>query len=347
MTRGAAVFVTLAALALALPPVAARATSAPGKPAAAPPAAVQVIPPMCPVAPLSLPAFLDSLRVELAGGSTRCCDAGGGEPDAATVRVALAVEPCDAAAGRVIVTADQARAGRSIRREIGLEDVAAGARPRALALAVAELVRSIDAPASAPAPAPAAASAPAPPLAIAARPDGGDGGARPAIGAAADVELRIYPGRGTALWGGRLSLTAAGTRWQAALGVDAAAGDQHTQIGSVSIKTLALSAGGGPRFDLGNGTLALGLGAEVGWGWIAGAPELEGVRGSTGSGPTAALRALLAFEVRAARSVALRAAIEGGYTVLGVNAFADRTPAGGISGPSVIAAGGVGWAGGP
>jgi hypothetical protein len=341
MIRGAAVVVTLAALPLASAP--ARATSAPGKPAATPPAAVQVIPPMCPVAPLSLPAFLDSLRVELAGRSTRCCDAGGAAPDAATVRVALAVEPCDAAAGRVIVTADEVRAGRSIRREIGLEDVAAGARPRALALAVAELVRSIDAPASAPAPAPDAAPA----LAIAARPDGGDGGARPAIGAAADAELRLYPGRSTALWGGRLSLTAAGGRWQAALAAEAAAGDQHTELGSVSIKMLALGVGGGPRFDLGNGTVALGLGAEVGWAWIAGAPALEGVRGGTGSGPTAALRALLAFEVRAARGVALRAALEGGYTVLGVNAFADRTPAGGISGPSVIAAGGVGWTGGP
>jgi hypothetical protein len=340
MIRPGAVVVVLAAL--ALPPARARATSAPGKPAPAPPAAVQVIPPMCPVAPLSLPAFLDSLRVELAGRSTRCCDSSGDAPDGDTVRVALAVEPCDAAAGRVIVTADQARIGRSIRREIGLEDVAAGARPRALALAVAELVRSIDAPASAPAP--ATAAAPGPTLELAAHPDAG---ARPALGAAADAEVRIYPGRSTALWGGRLSLVAAGARWQAALAADAAAGGQHTEIGSVSIKTLALGLSGGPRFPLRHGTLALGLGAELGWGWIAGAPDLEGVRAGTGSGPTAALRALLAIEARPDRAVALRAALEGGYTVLGVNAFADRTPAGGISGPSIVAAVGVGWGGGP
>jgi hypothetical protein len=54
---------------------------------------VRVAPPACPIAPLSVPAFVDSLRVELAGRPR----------PPGTTRVALTIEPCDTATSRVHV----------------------------------------------------------------------------------------------------------------------------------------------------------------------------------------------------------------------------------------------------
>src|SRR5262245_12759073 len=101
---GARVAALLAALALPAATARAAGTGAPvaSPPPPAGPAAVQVIAPMCEAVPLSLPAFLDSLRVELAGRATSCCAASGRGTEPGTVRVALAVEPCDAAAARMI-----------------------------------------------------------------------------------------------------------------------------------------------------------------------------------------------------------------------------------------------------
>src|SRR5258706_10881939 len=140
---------------------------------------VRVATPACPIAPLSVPAFVDLLRVELAGRA---------RAPGATL-VTLAIEPCDAATARVRVgvTIDASPAGE---RDVGLEDIAVDARPRALALAVAELVRAQ--PASAPPLPPPAAPPPPPPVLP-----------RPTVGFSADALFELLPDRGTRLWGGR------------------------------------------------------------------------------------------------------------------------------------------------
>src|SRR5262249_20619277 len=109
---------------------------------------VQVASPACPIAPLSVPSFVDALRVELAGRP-----AGAG-----TTLVTLAIEPCDPSTDRVQGTVAGTATERASAREIARADVAATARPRALALAVAELVRTVQQPpAPPPAPPPVAA----------------------------------------------------------------------------------------------------------------------------------------------------------------------------------------------
>src|SRR5260221_182189 len=152
-------------------------------------AGVRVATPACPIAPVSVPAFVDSLRVELAGRAR----APGG------TLVTLAIEPCDAATARVHVevTIDARPAGES---DVGLDDIAVEARPRALALAVAELVRAQ--PNSAP-PLPSAATTPPPPTVP----------ARPTAGFSADALFELLPNRDTRLWGGRLTASIDDARW--------------------------------------------------------------------------------------------------------------------------------------
>src|SRR3954471_10069042 len=86
-------------------------------------AGVRFAPPECPIAPLSLPDFVESLRVELAGQAAA----------ADTTLVSLAVEPCDTATTHVQVTVTDVATGRGSARDIDLGDGALEARPRALA----------------------------------------------------------------------------------------------------------------------------------------------------------------------------------------------------------------------
>ena len=92
-----------------------------------------------------LTAFLDSLRVELAGRGLHCCALA--EPgDVTSPKVPLRVNiaqlgPCGTELERVRITVQKPDGLRTLDREISLSDVAPSARPRALALAVAELIR--------------------------------------------------------------------------------------------------------------------------------------------------------------------------------------------------------------
>lgn len=146
----------VAAVALALAVTPARAADA-GSP-------IRVSIPACPSYPFAVEAFLVSLEVELAGQAPPCCllappgtaaAAGTGGP-----LVTLALEPCGAGATSVsILLHDPARAQDTDRR-VGLGDIPAEARPRALALAVAEMVHTLLA-----APPPASPPAAPPPRA--------------------------------------------------------------------------------------------------------------------------------------------------------------------------------------
>ena len=75
-----------------------------------------------------------------ARAATRAADA---------VKVTLSIEPCDAATQQVGVAVDVADPPRTIERQVSLADLPPEARPRALALAVAELIREAGEPAQA------------------------------------------------------------------------------------------------------------------------------------------------------------------------------------------------------
>ena len=159
LRRGTALLVAAAIAAIAT--CAARAAHAADVPV------IRVFPPQCEAAPLSVDAFVDSLRVELAGRQPHCCVVGpGGDAAADAVKVTLSIDPCDPATDHVAVAVDLTDPPRSVERQVSLADLPPEARPRALALAVAELLRSAGMSASADAataPPPADQAPPAPP----------------------------------------------------------------------------------------------------------------------------------------------------------------------------------------
>ena len=320
------------------------------------PAAVVVAPLACSTPPVSLPAFIDALRVELAGASIRCCDADAphvaGAP-AATMRVTLGFEVCQPSAGHVSVSVADSLGGPGVRRDIDLDDVAPEARPRALALVVAELVgagpstSTSTSTSRSPPPSPTPASAA--PAAVAVEPAAATASTPglPSLGAlqlGADFALRFYPARDTTLPGARLWLSAALGSWAIEAAVDGAAGSHDYEPGEVTVRSLAAGLTLGPRWTLGEYVAGASLGADIGWTWIAGQSTNPGVVTGSGSGATGAVRARLGIERTVAPSVRVRALIDGGVMVSPVDATVDDVRAAGTSGLFVLGSVGVGYA---
>jgi hypothetical protein len=276
-------------------------------------AGVRVGTPACPIAPLSVPAFVDSLRVELAGRA---------RAPGATL-VTLAIEPCDAATARVHVgvTIDAHPAGE---RDVGLEDVAAEARPRVLALAVAELIRAQ--PSLTPAASPTAAAPPRP-AAIETRPEGS---------LAADAVLELLPNRDTKLWGGRLSASLARPRWSLGFFGEALAGEHGYDLGDVALQSFGAGLAAGPRWTAGRLTLGAAVVGALGWTRIQGHASEPGVTAGAGSGLTTAVRARVALSSIVVRVVSVRAFAEAGWMARGFDARVDGVRAAGLSGATLV-----------
>jgi len=282
-------------------------------------ASVRVATPACPIAPLSIPAFVDTLRVELASGA---------RPAPATL-VSLAIDPCDTATTRVHVGVTDASGPRAAR-DVGLEDIALEARPRALALAVAELVRGTDAPPPAaplPASPPALPRAPAPSLA-------------PAI--AADALVAYYPSRGTLLGGGRLAVAVAGPRARLALFGEAAFGERDYALGQVDVLSLGGGLVAGRRWPKGRFALEPGLVGALAWSRVSGEAGEAGISARAGSALTAAVRARLAAAALFVRVVEVHAFVEAGWVVRALDANVEGAGAAGLSGASLVLGVGLG-----
>jgi hypothetical protein len=288
-------------------------------------AGVRVAPPACPMAPLSIPAFVDSLRVELASGP---------RAEGSTL-VTLAIEPCDTSTARVHVAAITEPAGPSAGRDVGLEDIAWDARPRALALAVAELVRSAQASAVAPPPVVPLPVSPVPPV----PPPAEEG--RLGFGVAADGILQIYPARDTILGGGRFSLTLSRGPWNGALYGEAAAGGHSYDVGDVSLQSFGGGAVLGRDFAARRLVLTPALVGALGWTCIQGHADAPDVDARSGSGLTAAVRARLAAQTALAAAVSLRAFVEAGWMARAFDATVEGTRAAGASGPTIVVGLGV------
>ena len=288
------------------------------------PAKRSVAAPACAAPPTS---FARSLRVELAAIGPDCCVLGeAGE-------IALALDPCDPEAAQIaIVVADPAR-GRTERRPLPLGDVTPATRPRALAMAIAELVRTVTA--SPPAPA-AATPAPSPQPAPVARTS-----LRATVGA--EAELRAYPRRDTELWGGRLIAGAASERWFGAVALTADAGRESFALGAVAMRFVGVGLSAGPRITRGRFALALGATGEVGWGWASGEAAAPGVATDAGAGLVASLGARATLTAALAPHLELRAAVEGGVVVQGLRAEVEGSSPAGLGGPYVIVGLGLGF----
>jgi len=282
---------------------------------------VRVVGPACPIEPLSVPAFVDSLRVELAGRPR----------PPGTTRVTLGIDPCDTATTRVHVEIRNDAGAPGAERDVGLEDIAVEARPRALALAVAELVRveAADAapPPAAPPPPPPAAPVP-PPL---------------TKGVAADALVALYPSRDTALWGGRLSASLERPRLGLALFGEAAVGSHGYAEGSVALQSFGGGVVAGPRWVSGRITLAPALVGALAWARVQGHTNEAGVVAGAGSDLTAAVRARVAVSTIFVRVVSVRAFVEAGWVVRGFDATVDGARAAGVSGATIVAGVGLGF----
>jgi hypothetical protein len=314
---------------------------------AADPPPIRVTVPACASAPFSVEAFLGSLEVELAGHVPACClldrapPSPGSDPEnpgdpKLGLRVTLSIDPCDEGATAVDVRVRDPARTADLERRVGLGDIPIEARPRALALAVAELVHS------------ATASPPAPPAVTASAPLGapiaGAGGSSatprphvPWIYVSGILELQTHPGNNLTLWGVRPSVAVARGHWQAALDVDAMVGDPSVALGDVSTRLLAGTLAAGPRLSLGHLIIDLGACGRFGWAWMAGHTSNATAVASSGSAPFASAGGRLGIFLPTAAKVShLRALIEAGAMIHGVDGTVNGTTAAGLTGGYVL-----------
>ena len=312
-----------------------------GSPAgAAEPPPIRVSVPACSSTPFSVEAFLGSLAVELAGHVPACCLLDQGPPppagDAAPgLRVTLSIDPCDETATSVDVRVHEGAHAADSQRRVGLADIPLEARPRALALAVAELVHSATA--SSPAvPPTTTAKAPAPASAslTGVRDSGGASPPRvPWIFVSAMIELEDHPGANMILWGVRPSLALARGHWQGAFDVDVMAGDPSVSLGDVSTRLLAGTLAVGPRLSLGPLIVDVAACGRLGWGWMAGRTSDANAVASSGSALFASAAGRLGiFLPTAARVSHVRALVEADAMVHGLEATVNGTTATGLTG---------------
>jgi hypothetical protein len=298
------------------------APAARAQPGGAPSLAVRAPTTDCAAAPPFL-AFVEALRVELASSGPPCCAIVAPDAAQAGPGLALTLTGCDpGAAGFAIEVSDPAT-GRVQSRPISLADVAPDARPRALALAVAELVRSIEAAATPPAPAAAAGVAPtASATGIVAR-------------ASALADLRAYAGTRTVLWGGRLALSLDRGRWRGALALGAARGERQVSLGTIDVTLASAGLVFARRFVTGAWAFDVGPAGELGLGRVDGQTGQVGVTAGSGSGLTATLGAAVGAEAPAGRSLRVRVAIEAGGVLRRLTGAENGADAAGISGAYV------------
>jgi hypothetical protein len=303
---------------------------------------VVLSPPQCKADSFQLVPFLDSLRVELAGRGVYCCtlaNPGDGMPTAAALRVKVEIVPCTADADRLQVSAHAPSDSRVVEREISLADVAATARPRALALAVAELIRSLEQGVGGKTPEAIAVSSKAPFPSPTPSPSGA---LRPvALSIHVEAETRGYPTRDTTMWGGRARFTAHRRPLHVDLDLGANYARARGELGVVLLRSASAGLGLGPRFATRTVIADLGLRAEIGWAWIRGEPAFADVRTGAGSDLISNVGFRLSLEAPAQVKIRPSLTLETGGVIRGMKAEVSGQPVAGMTGYYLLAALGI------
>jgi hypothetical protein len=303
---------------------------------------VVLSPPLCKADAFPLIAFVDALRVELAGRGLHCCtlaDPGDGMPTAASLHVKMEIVPCAADADRVQVSAYSPADSRTVERQVSLADVVQPARPRALALAVAELIRSLgqglreESPETIAVPAQASAAPPPPLRSKAARPN--------TLSIHVEAEARGLPTRQTMMWGGRVRFTGHGRMLHADLDLGADYARAKSELGDVLLLSASAGFGLGPRFTIRNVILDLGPRAELGWAWIRGEPAFAEVRTGSGSDLISSIGFRVSIEAPAQVKLRPSLTLESGGVIRGVKAEVNGQPVAGITDYYLVAALGI------
>jgi hypothetical protein len=300
----------------------------PVRAAEAPPIRVSL--PSCPSAPFSIESFLGLLEVELAGHVPPCCvlaPPAAAANAAATpgLEVALSLDSCDAGATAVDVRVYDGGRGKGAERRVGLGDIPAEARSRALALAAAELVHSLaqepPAAAAAPPPPPPGPTAPAAPRRL------------PALVASGLVQLESHPGNNMFLWGLAASAAAGRGAWQGALDVQYLGGDPSMALGDVQTTVLAGALTAGPRLALGRVVLDFGATGRLGWCWMSGHITAPNALAGSGSALVGSAGGRLGVLLPTAAGPShLRAVVEGGAMIHGLEAEVNGARVAGLAG---------------
>jgi hypothetical protein len=303
---------------------------------------VVVLPSTCSALPGSADAWVALLRVELAADRIEVRSADAAAPSSTTSRVAMEAVPCEGSPVSATLTFSSGAIQRT--RTVALDDTEPVARPRVLAMAMAELVRSGVAVARPPAavvpaqldvrvrleaPPAARAEAPAPERAVAFFVAGetrafvqGAGGL---FGARAGAQVAIVP------W----------LAWVADAGVSASSA--HDQLGDVDGTIATLGAGLLGTGGTGDVRLGVGPRVEAGVGSFQGhatAPRATASRATTG---------LALFALSTAASFSIRGRLSGwlgldaGTSLYGFSARADDRHVSDFVGPMVSARIGFLW----
>jgi hypothetical protein len=308
--------------------------------AEAPPIRVSL--PSCPSAPFSIESFLGLLEVELAGHVPPCCvlapPPAGNDVAAPGLLVALSLDSCDAGATAVEVRVYDGGQAKAAERRVGLGDIPLEARSRALALAAAELVHSL-----AQAPPPPALAAP-PPVAPPAGPAAAPAPRRlPALAASGIAQLEAHPGNNMLLWGLAASLAGGRGSWQAAFDLQYLSGDPSIELGDVRTTVLAAALTAGPRVALGRVVLDLGATGRLGGCWMSGHITAPNALPGSGSALIGSAGGRLGMLLPTAAGVShLRAVVEGGAMIHGLEAEVNGAPAAGLAGGYLLVSVGFG-----
>jgi hypothetical protein len=303
---------------------------------------VVVSPPLCKANSFEFVAFLDSLRVELAGRGLSCCDLAPVDravPTAGTLLVTVEIVPCTPDADRLRVSARAPVDSRAVEREISLADVARPARPRALALAVAELIRWLEQGVES-----IAAEAITTPVRVATpAPAPSPSGPEEPVGFSIQVEAdaRRLPTRDTTMWGGRARFVASRRLLHVDLDLGGSYARAETEIGVVLLRSASAALGAGPRFATRTLVADVGLRAELGWAWIRGETALAEVRTGAASDLIASAGLRLSIEAPAQGRTRLGLALEGGGVIRGVRAEVSGRPVAGMTGYYLLAGLGI------
>jgi hypothetical protein len=325
------------------------------------PSRVRIEPPACATGPFDRASWLSLVRNELEtdGVHEVVVEAAPQGDDSSLAVIHMEVDPCREDATEVAVTIDDLVTRKTVRRVVALDDIPRTGRSRALALAVAELLRAswaevaltgspvADAPLPPPVrravllrlrPAVLAETAPVtvpviPPPVL------------PRSWLGGGFEVRTFPGQSGALFGARVFFSR--RLWEGfpmRLRVDAggAYGTAFARHGEIdlwmaSVGVGALFGGGNDQFDL-----TLGPRIEGGWAGARGRPEMGDATGGEGNGPL--LVATLTTTLRATlwRSLWVALDVSIGQTLVHVTVYDGSDRAAGLRGPSLAAAGVLG-----
>jgi hypothetical protein len=313
------------------------------RPARAQSQAVRVTAGSCTKTPWSVTAWSELLRVELAADGVAVEPTGDAGPsDSDAPRVELAPASCDDAATTATLTCTDA--GQTATRPLDLTDVAAVARPRVIAIAVAGLVRAC-----------VTARAPAPPIAerltLVERPPPPPPPPPPspsipvpvAIGAVG--EARAYTGDAS-LFGARAFAEVGALAGRLVVRGDAGflAGNASDSLGKIVGSVVSGGASARARIlRTARVELGVGLRGELGYGWFDGRAGAPTVIATHATSALAYVALAATCRVAATQHLATEIDLDAGTTVRGFAADADARPLFDVEGFIVAIRMGVTW----